>query len=151
MNVVIIIYLNLSIHRETEGKQLASSGSISSQDCSSLPCHQEMGSMPRNTSFVLPQSVTQPCIPVFRCQTCSGPFHPKFCQGRLHTNITESASLSWHPEASDRHPGDWGLQTAEAREVDALMATPGRQKMRAGGSLFHTHAYKPGPSPKHIL
>lgn len=114
---------------------------------SSLPCHQEMGSMPRNTSFVLPQTSTQPCIPVFRCQTCSGPLSPQILPGRLHTNITGVSITELASEGiRQTSPGDWGLQTAEAREVDALMATLG-QKMRAGGSLFpSTHAYKPGPS-----
>ena len=122
MNVVIIIYLNLSIHRETEGKQLASSGSISSSSLlSSLPCHQETGSMPRNTSFMLPQASYNLVFLYSSVKPTQAHLHPEFCQDQLHTNVSITGLAS--EGISQTAPRDWGLQIAEARGVDGLMAT----------------------------
>ena len=145
MNVVIIIYLNLSIHRETEGKQLASSGSISSSRLlSSLPCHQETGSMPRNTSFMLPQASYNLVFLYSSVKPTQAHLHPEFCQDQLHTNVSITGLAS--EGISQTAPRDWGLQIAEARGVDGLMATLDARKWELVDPLFHTHAYKPGPS-----
>lgn len=153
MNVVIIIYLNLSIYRETEGKQLASSGSISSPRLlSSLPCHQEWDHASRNTSFQIPQTSHNLVFLYSAVKPAQAHFSsPRPCQGRLHTNITGVSITDLHSEGTRQtSPGDWGLQTAEARwMLSWQLWTP--RKWELVDPLFHTHAYKPKSFLAHFI